>query len=77
MSEDEKYERYMVFEFDDHYPFGGLSDCKGDFPEKQQAFDFIEKLAKSHGHRGLDNIELFDRVEGVEIDIEISIFKKE
>jgi hypothetical protein len=52
----------MVFEHYDYEAQGGVGDCEKDFDDRSEAIEYAEDKAKN-GPR--DNVELFDRVEGV------------
>jgi len=58
------FKRYMVFSYFNHDCIGGLGDC-------QNSFDSLEEVKK---HMKLvymcDHVEIFDRVAGIEIDLE-------
>ena len=50
-----KYKKYIVFQYDDYYPGGGLTDIKGDC-------DTIEEAkALSGSSFQYDNTEIVDR----------------
>lgn len=57
-----KYKRFMVFTYDNYYPSGGLCDCCESFDKIEDAFELLNRNVYDH-------IEVFDRIEGVEVDI--------
>lgn len=54
-----EYKRYMCFSYTQYKALGGLSDCKASFDEKEEAVIFVKGC--------LEDVEIFDRVEGNEI----------
>ncbi len=60
----EKDKRYLVFTYSSYYPLGGMSDMKESFDTIEEAIEFIKK-------DDYDYKELYDRVEGVEINYNI------
>jgi hypothetical protein len=55
-----EYGIYMVFNFSDYYPSGGLSDC---FYSSDNVQEAISKAEESD----YDYVYVFDRIEGVVI----------
>ena len=58
----EKDKRYLVFSYDTYHPEGGLVDMKESFDTIPEAIEFIKKDR-------YDYKELYDRVNGVEIEL--------
>ncbi len=56
-----KFKRYIVFQFDEHYPAGGLGDVKGSFNDLKWAKLFI----KDSGY--YDYTEIIDRDTWLEV----------
>lgn len=59
---EEKHKRYLVFSYNDYYPSGGLSDMRQSFDSIPEAIDFLKKDEYK-------NKELYDRINGVKIDL--------
>jgi len=67
--------RFLVFAYDTYYPHGGMFDLKDSFDTIEEAVERIkqgEQLTDRNGkvvlyHR--DYYEVYDRVNGVEIDL--------
>lgn len=38
-----KYKKFIVFQFEQYYPQGGLNDIKGSFDSLEEAIAFIQK----------------------------------
>lgn len=63
-----KYKRFMVFEYANYYPSGGLSDVEQSFDTLDEAKEYCEELSKPPKWRlKCDYYEVFDRVEGVTV----------
>lgn len=60
MPDTENYKRFMVFEISEYYPTGGLSDVV-------DSFDFINEVWRKYPADGLNAIQVFDRIEGVQV----------
>lgn len=60
----EKHKRFLYFKAADFYPNGGLSDLEETFDTISEAVDFIKRNLA-------DRMHLYDRVEGVGIDLEL------
>ncbi len=56
----EKYKRYMIFEYIQYYPSGGLCDVVRDFDTLNEILDYSDYDETS--------MEIFDRIEGVTIN---------
>ena len=61
--ENMKYKRFMIFTYEDYYPGGGLGDCLLSEDTLDKAI--TEYIALD---RYDENIEIFDRIEGIEIE---------
>lgn len=61
MEENDK--RYLVFRYELYYPGGGLGDMCCSFEKIEKAIDYID-------NSDYECHELYDRIEGVELDID-------
>lgn len=59
-----QFKRYMVFEIIEYYPSGGINDCVAHSDDLDEAKRFACSLS-----RWDQNAELFDRVQGVELNM--------
>lgn len=57
-----KLKRFLLFQYDQHYPSGGLRDCL-DFDTLDEIWEQLKKGSK------YDTIEVFDCKEQKEVDI--------
>lgn len=67
MSDEKKrFKRYMVWESEQYYPGGGLQDFEHSFDTLEEAIAYIKNCKKEmySPWRGI-----FDRIEGVEVDL--------
>lgn len=55
------HKRYLVFTYDTYYPLGGLDDMVDSFDDLAKAIEFCQKQLN-------DYVELYDRIEGVQLD---------
>lgn len=58
-----KHKRYLLFGYDTYYPLGGMNDLIDSFDTIEEAIDAI-KNDNSDCH------EIYDRIEGINIDFE-------
>lgn len=61
----EKHKRYLAFKIYDYSPLGGLGDISETFDTIPEAIDHLKELSNC------DRRVLYDRLEGVEIDLEL------
>ena len=51
------YKRFVVFEFADYYPTGGMGDCEESFDTLEEAEEYMKEVLDD----GIvDNLDLFD-----------------
>jgi len=58
----EKHKRYLVFGFDFYYPQGGIWDVLA-------TYDTLEECKRLTRKKICENYQVYDRIEGVEVDI--------
>lgn len=58
--------RYLLFIYSDHYPLGALSDLHGSYETMQL---LLIELKQWRSKNTVENIEVFDRAEGKEINL--------
>ncbi|WP_286803322.1 MULTISPECIES: hypothetical protein [Sphingobacterium] len=56
--------RYLLFVYDKYYPSGGLCDLR-------ESFDTIEEARDAAMKSEYDYKEIYDRLSGVEIDLQV------
>ena len=61
------HKRYLVFEYHDYYPMGGINDCVASFDTEQECANFIAPRM----HDCFLNWEVYDRIEGVDVEVKI------
>ncbi len=50
--------RFVVFEFEDYYPSGGLGDNTAMFDTEDELDSYLKSIVNKRSHR--DNVEVFD-----------------
>lgn len=60
--------RFLIFGYDEYYPQGGMTDLVDSVDNIEEAIDYVTKHISN---RTRDYYEVYDRVEGKEVDLDI------
>jgi hypothetical protein len=73
--------RYLVFDITSYYPSGGMGDLQHSVDTIDEVYDWLNSARKkgetqtNFGYA--DRIEVYDRIEGVEVEIDERLLKRQ
>ena len=80
----EQDKRFLLFLYDNYYPEGGLDDLRGSYDNLDELYNDLKKeysrlygrYFKKFKDEEYDNGSIYDRIEGMEIELDMNRIKE-